>query len=61
MSTEKRDPLATMLGEHIWYTTTTRAGKGTLLICKCRAEMSDTWQHEDHIARLARDFIKASA
>lgn len=61
MSTERRDPLATMLAEHIWFTTTTRGGKGTLLICKCKAEMADTWEHGGHVARLAREFIKASA
>lgn len=55
------DPLETALGDHIWYTTTSRGGKGPILICKCTAEMADTVAHTAHVARVARNTMAAMA
>lgn len=55
------DPLAVILSDHIWYTTTSRNGKGPFLICKCTAQMADAIEHSEHVARVARNALAAMA
>lgn len=54
------DPLAVILSKHIWYTTTSRNGKGPFLICKCTVQMADTDAHAEHVALVARKFLAAA-
>lgn len=60
MTTSESDPLAAVLNEHIWYTTSARTGKRIEVICKCRATMADTDEHAEHLARIARNFLAAA-
>lgn len=54
------DPLAVILSNHIWYTTTSRNNKGPSVICKCAAQMADADEHAEHVARVARNFLAAA-
>jgi hypothetical protein len=47
------DPLVRILGEHIWYTTTTGT-KGPIIMCLCRARLRDTDEHAEHLASIVR-------
>lgn len=60
MTTSESDPLAVVLSNHIWYTTTTKGGKRTHVKCKCTAEMPDSNAHSEHVARIARKFLAAA-
>lgn len=57
MTTSESDPLARALTDHIWYTTTVRNGKGPFVVCKCFAQLKDSVEHSEHIARIARNFM----
>jgi len=54
------DLLESALSDHIWYTTTSRGGKGPVVICKCTAELQDTDHHTAHVARIARNAMAAA-
>lgn len=53
------DPLATILSDHIWYTTTSRSGMKPHVKCKCMNEFPDSIAHAEHVARIARNFMAA--
>lgn len=53
------DPLATILNDHIWYSSTTRSGQRPCVKCKCLTEFPDTVGHAEHVARIARNFLAA--
>lgn len=56
----ERDPLAILLSDHIWYTTTTLGSRRSVVVCKCTARMDDSNQHADHVTRIARNFLAAA-
>lgn len=60
MTTSESDPLAVVLIDHIWYTTTTKGGKRAHVKCKCTAELPDATEHSRHVARIARKFLAAA-